>query len=654
MGRRIDDKKSFVFTSMAFLLAVPAIILAASLVEMMNLADTSTSMVVWSDKVFYAGKDLDSSIRRSACNFIFLSIDDSGSVNSSAVKANLTSVWIPFVENNYSAGLGLTIDVDENLNVTYLSANRTVVLNSSRGGIPVNLSTPGDDVKYSIYLGPYYLSWNCGNPVETECNPVYLSVEITSPTSGSSYCATGGACATPVTITATVEDNCGTPRLDGDAVVTVSVINSTGDVSDTVILTDSDSDTIYSGSWVPTYDDTFSLSASAIDIYGLQGVGSVDNIQIQDCGLGNNAPEVSNLDPGDVTTCGPGTQNISFDLFDNDLDTVDWAIVYSTDQAFSTVNYINGTQAISECGTTYPVSANLSYTVTTYYYILASDGTNVTKYPAAPIWNYSITVSTADTTPGTITYSTTQSSIEVTAPYTGDCDEDNSATVELNSNGTLYTMADSGSAFTYTFDGLTCGTLYLITTAITDPDNSPSIPSNDTWVSTDACPSCSITESDIFPDYTWTLDHKDQIQDKTDKNNGVGKCDDKNDGMEAKEKWKNGKREWKTTSGTWYGASINDNACDARLIVRYKMDKNTPGGPVTLNISFSGGATYSEEKVVTTDTSWTTYTTSWFTFDGTQDTNVTLSLKEQADASWNNNDEKKVKIDCFRIDYKHS
>jgi len=188
-----------------------------------------------------------------------------------------------------------------------------------------------------------------------------------------------------------------------------------------------------------------------------------------------------------------------------------------------------------------------------------------------------------------------------------------------------------------------------------DPDNGATQPFNTTidTVTTDACPSCNIEESNIFPDQTWTEDQNGNTNDKTDKNNDIGDCNDKNDGMEVKEKWKNNAREWKKTFGLWKKQSIDKSACNAQLVLRYKMDKNDPGGPVTLLIKFSGGTNYTEEKVVTDDTSWTTYTTPWFPIDGLKDTQVTFELKEQAESSWGNNKEKKVKIDCFRINYKH-
>ena len=652
--------KAFVFSGMALLLAIPAIILAASLLHMMSMADTSTTLSIASDKVFYAARDLDSSIRRAACNFIYLNTED-GKVNATAVRDNLTDIWLPFVENNYSRAMGLIIDVYDGFDVYYDPSNRIVIINTSAGGIPVNISTPDEDIRYSFSLGPYYLPQSCGNPLETECNPIALIVNFVNISSGASFCYYGGACPTPVNIDVTVVDNCNTPRVNGDATVVVKVINSTDDIVETITLSDADGDGVYSGTWYPNYSDIFTLSANASDIYGAEGGGSVDNIEVIDCGTTNSPPDVSNLEPGDVVTCGGGVQEISFDITDNDLDTVDWAIVYDTDPNFSSPSYINGSVDVAECGVVYNVSANLTYTSTTYYYVLASDGKNVTRFPAAPIWYYTITVSTEETSVGTVYYNSTQDTIAVHAPYSGDCDADNYAKASIlpGSGGvcgsTKYDMTDLGDEFTYTFSNLSCGSNYTVCTEFYDPDNGliqPFATVTDI-VSTQACPSCSTEESNVFPDQTWTEDQKGNIDDKTDRNNELSDCNDKNDGMEAKEKWKNGAREWKKTFGKWRKQSINNLACYAQLVVRYRMKKNDPGGPVTLVIRFSGGANYTEEKVVTDDTSWTTYTTPWFEIDGTKDTYVTFELKEHADNTWGNNDEKKVEIDCFRINYKH-
>ncbi len=642
------DRRAFVFSSMAFLLAVPAVILAASLLEMMSMADTATSTVVWSDKVFYAGKDLDSSLRRSACNFIFLNTEDSGAVNATAVKSNLTSIWVPFVENNYSSGLGVVIDVDENFDVSYTASTRKVTIDWNGGGIPVNVSTPEGEILYNLTLGPYYLPWNCGIPSETQCNPTVLSVTITSPTSGSSYCSTGGACSAPVGISATVVDNCGDARYGGDATVTVKIYNSTGDLNATVTLTDSNSNGTYTGTWTPSAADTYDLSATATDLYGASGGGTVSNVEILDCSTGNNPPEISSVSPGDMSSCGGGTQNISFYLTDNDLDTVNWAIVYSNDPTFSTYSYINGTTDILECGKSYQASANLTYTTTTYYYILATDGTNTTTKP--PGSYYTITVSAAETTPGTITFNTTQTAIEVTAPYTGDCDGDNSAKISRSGDPSTYSMLDSGTDFTYTFSGLSCGTSYDINTTLVDPDNSPPIPSNITSVTTDACPPGCNKMASEKPDNAWELKQNGDLKDKLDK---VKKCNDGKE-MDIEEKWKKGKREWKVLIGNWLDASIDNNACSASLYIRYKFDKDDPGTGITGVINFTGGMTDSEEKVIADVGGWKEYNTSWYTIDGTQDTNVTLSIKEQANSGWGNGDKKKVKIDCILLYYKYS
>ncbi len=655
------NNRAFIMSGMTFLLVIPAIILAASLIQMMKTADTTTALNIKSDKVFYSSKDLESSFRRAACNYIYVSSLNSGEVNASEVAENLKNIWIPFVENNYSGYMGLNIDVNENFDVTYDKGNSTVIINSSSGGgIDVTIATVNGDINYTFELGPYYLDDSCGNPLKTECNPIAVTANFNSPSSGSTYCLVSGSCTSPITINITVIDNCNTPRVDGDATVTITVYNSSDEENGTLTLTDNDGDGTYTATWYPDYADTYKLVASVTDIYGATGGGDVSNIIVKDCGSSNTAPEIISLSPGDKTSCGSGTQNISFTISDPDKgDTVNWAIVYSTDPSFSSPSYKNGSIYIDSCGSTYSDSVNLSYTTTTYYYLTANDGTNTTKYPSGSPGYYTITVSTDETTPGTIVFNTTETSITIRAPYSGDCDNDNSATVKKDT-GAPKSMTKGSGVFSYTFSGLTCNTPYIITTQITDPDNSPPIPKNISIVTTDSCPGgglCSNSKNDTFPDKTWIENEKGDKDDKTGKN----KCNDKDDGINIEEKWKGGKRHYKggkrnykIVNGRWKDSKINNNACEARLKIRYKRDKNDPGNQVTLHISFSGGASYSKDLVVTSDTHWTTYTTPWFSIDGTKDTYVELSIKEHAQASWGNDKKKSIKIDCFRIDYTHN
>ena len=62
------DKKAFVFTGMAFLLVLPAVILTASYLNMVRTGESSREIMMESDRVFYFKKDFEETIITAAQN----------------------------------------------------------------------------------------------------------------------------------------------------------------------------------------------------------------------------------------------------------------------------------------------------------------------------------------------------------------------------------------------------------------------------------------------------------------------------------------------------------------------------------------------------------------------------------------------------------
>lgn len=152
------NSKAFVFTGTVFLLVIPAVILAASFVNMLEFGSTATVTSIRSDLVFYAHNDIKSNFEKTGCNLI----DIYGS-NTSAIRQYLNSTWSPFIEQNYTGQVGVLIDLPENrINVSNDAQYRRIQignLNTSQG-IPLNVTDLNSEVSLNLSIGPLLSSYN--------------------------------------------------------------------------------------------------------------------------------------------------------------------------------------------------------------------------------------------------------------------------------------------------------------------------------------------------------------------------------------------------------------------------------------------------------------------------------------------------------------
>jgi hypothetical protein len=148
----------YVFTGMAFLLVVPAIILAASLMNMTRTGDTATAIALRSDVVFYAFRNVQASFERASCSYFLLNGND-----TAAIKANLTANWAPYVEENMSLGIGINVSIDESLiDVIYDATSDSIQigrLNNMSLEIPMNITMLG--VTHDLGLKPVRVYTTC-------------------------------------------------------------------------------------------------------------------------------------------------------------------------------------------------------------------------------------------------------------------------------------------------------------------------------------------------------------------------------------------------------------------------------------------------------------------------------------------------------------
>ncbi|MFQ6136815.1 MAG: fibronectin type III domain-containing protein [Candidatus Hydrothermarchaeales archaeon] len=158
----MSDLKGFVFTGIAFLLVIPAMILAASFLNMMETGDEATALATKSDVVFAVYNNVDSSLELASCSYFLIYEDD-----TATILQNLTDYWAPYIEGNYTAGITVSIAEDE-INVTYNSTEDYIKvgnINNIDEGIPVTITF--QNIAYQRDLSPLRLYKNCSGEIVT-------------------------------------------------------------------------------------------------------------------------------------------------------------------------------------------------------------------------------------------------------------------------------------------------------------------------------------------------------------------------------------------------------------------------------------------------------------------------------------------------------
>lgn len=96
----------FIFTGSAFLLVLPALLIAASFINMLKLGSEGVSMAIHGDVLFYAYDSVTMSFNRSSYDLVSKLGDDENEIQSA-----LNNVWKPGIEGNFSQALGVNISI---------------------------------------------------------------------------------------------------------------------------------------------------------------------------------------------------------------------------------------------------------------------------------------------------------------------------------------------------------------------------------------------------------------------------------------------------------------------------------------------------------------------------------------------------------------
>ena len=147
--------RAFVFSTTAFLLIIPAAILAASFLNVVKTGEETTALSVRSDVTLYTYKNTRAGFNKASCSFFLLS----GS-NTSAIIGNLTDEWVSSVEANYT-GVDITVDASK-INVTYDSDENSIRvgnIDDINDGIPINITYQNTTIEGK--LGPLEIASDC-------------------------------------------------------------------------------------------------------------------------------------------------------------------------------------------------------------------------------------------------------------------------------------------------------------------------------------------------------------------------------------------------------------------------------------------------------------------------------------------------------------
>jgi hypothetical protein len=118
--------RGFVFSTIGFLLIIPAVVLSASFIHMLKTGSQAPSMVMASDTVFFVYED----IAQDLCK-----------INTSEVTV---SQYMGYAENNLSKNVGVNISIDQITNSTFNVTVKDLYSNITKtGGLNLNVLCPG-------------------------------------------------------------------------------------------------------------------------------------------------------------------------------------------------------------------------------------------------------------------------------------------------------------------------------------------------------------------------------------------------------------------------------------------------------------------------------------------------------------------------------
>jgi hypothetical protein len=143
--------KGFVYSGLALLLAIPVVVLMASAVNMMEIGDITTSMVIRSDTVYNPCDDIKNSFEFSAQNYA----DVYGEQSYQLVKDRLDNRWLPTI-NWYYRDASITISISS-IDVSFDSSTSSTKIwsGTQTQGVNITITDEGGKTKCEAVAGPY-------------------------------------------------------------------------------------------------------------------------------------------------------------------------------------------------------------------------------------------------------------------------------------------------------------------------------------------------------------------------------------------------------------------------------------------------------------------------------------------------------------------
>jgi hypothetical protein len=189
----MTDDRGFVYTGIALLLAIPAVVLVASLANMMEIGGTTTALVVRTDSVYYPCEDIKGSFEFSVENYASVY----GAQQWSLVEDRLQNRWLPTVINYFSdAGINIEIssinvsfdsstnsvkvwseDQDKGINITITDEKGATKCEATSGPLTINVGLDEE--------GPIFIITSPGN--RTICNTPPFNVSLTYSSSETAF-----------------------------------------------------------------------------------------------------------------------------------------------------------------------------------------------------------------------------------------------------------------------------------------------------------------------------------------------------------------------------------------------------------------------------------------------------------------------------------
>lgn len=157
--------RAFVFTATAFLLVIPAIILAASFSAMTKVGNAGSVTTLKADKVYYIAMGVELDWEDTATSLVTLHGYD-----NATIEDRIKYQWAPDLEAATLSRFMVNLSIDESL-IRTGRVNASGILYVNFTGAPYNATTVGGDVYLTGTLNPLLIKVGAGGLVGYDLTP---------------------------------------------------------------------------------------------------------------------------------------------------------------------------------------------------------------------------------------------------------------------------------------------------------------------------------------------------------------------------------------------------------------------------------------------------------------------------------------------------